>query len=603
MGAHLLLALAIVAAVLGCFYFAHGHKAGTQAHGHKAGTQAHGHKAGTQAHKAGTQASGRDASKQASGRDASTQASGLGLSAVNERKASTQASTQASGVQYANTFTWTDATGMWTSEPPGTTTCGASEYPQYCIVPRSAAPAVCAILPNCAGYLVPGSGSPWEAWAGQNTPDASGDLVQLVTTPLTPGESGDPGGAFYARDVADQPLSPAGAYVLSPGDPVAGYSASPATGWPAAGSLAPLESAVSSCTNSASCAGVLVADPASPFAAAHPGMALLVGSGTFDAADKSGGAGAFLYVKPSHYLSSGLAGYSRIAAAARWPSAVAGQYECADTLVPGFCVLPSADAPAACTADVKCRGVAVPDPSSAWAATFVGAAQLTAAPLVASTSGGPGAAYFYKQEGAASYKATPTPSLWFAPGAYTCPADTLLDGACYVGADAGVAVCDADPACSGFIAPSPASSVAWSYPLTVVAGSEAPDDPGTQGGNGTVYYSKTRPPFDAAYAETSSSLYWMFGRYYFALPGDYSCPAGYTSAVQGACVLEAPEAAVACYYDPLCSGYLSGNLQNNAAIAASGLNAPALLYAAPPQYQPSSYIGNPSTNYAKTGAF
>jgi hypothetical protein len=195
------------------------------------------------------------------------------------------------------------------------------------------------------------------------------------------------------------------------------------------------------------------------------------------------------------------------------------------------------------------------------------------------------------------------PSLWFAPGAYTCPADTLLDGACYVGADAGVAVCDADPACSGFIAPSPASSVAWSYPLTVVAGSEAPDDPGTQGGNGTVYYSKTRPPFDAAYAETSSSLYWTFGRGYFALPGGYSCPAGYTSAVQGACALEEPEAAVACYYDPLCSGYLSGNLQNNAAIAASGLDAPALLYASPPQFQPSSFIGTPSTNYAKTGAF
>ncbi len=71
------------------------------------------------------------------------------------------------------------------------------------------------------------------------------------------------------------------------------------------------------------------------------------------------------------------------APAAVWDAGAAGSYTCPDTLADGWCVLPLADAPAACLADASCLGYLAPSPNAgpvktSWAAIGPNNAQLVA---------------------------------------------------------------------------------------------------------------------------------------------------------------------------------------------------------------------------------
>lgn len=77
-------------------------------------------------------------------------------------------------------------------------------------------------------------------------------------------------------------------------------------------------------------------------------------------------------------------------AAQVWDPSVSGAYACPTgytTAASGYCILPSSQAPTACSADSKCVGYLIPGAGSAWATAYPGDAQLVPVPPTAAAGG------------------------------------------------------------------------------------------------------------------------------------------------------------------------------------------------------------------------
>jgi len=92
-------------------------------------------------------------------------------------------------------------------------------------------------------------------------------------------------------------------------------------------------------------------------------------------------------------------GWETIGPAAIWDPSPSGASDCPNTLVKGFCILPSADeARKACAADPACLGYLVPDPKIAagWGLP-VGSTQLVRVPPQAATAAWSAQTMYYKK--------------------------------------------------------------------------------------------------------------------------------------------------------------------------------------------------------------